>query len=219
MSRRGFTLTELLVATIVFMIGFVSVFALFLGGMRMRKLAEDTTRSSLAASCLIDEIRIDAGGGGGGIAMAPKEYEGDGFTPFIDSDSTITTSLPKEGHQSDNPPPPSPPSNPPINPLLEYPLFAYRPIPGTWYRVIKCTDLTNSATNTQTTVLKLDLLVVPFSTADSTLTFHELDRRLSLFTNTERSTITIDTISSRLVQRGLGFHFVAVVTRRPSWLP
>ena len=212
MSRRGFTLTELLVATIVFMIGFVSVFALFLGGMRMRKLAEDTTRSSLAASCLIDEIRIDAGGGGGRIAMAPKEYEGDGFTPFIDSDSTITTTLPMEGHQSDNPP--SPPSL-----LLDYPLFAYRPIPGTWYRVIKCTDLTNSATNTQTTVLKLDLLVVPFSTADSTLTFKELNRRLSLFSTTEIGRITIDDISSRLVQRGLGFRFVAVVTRRPSWLP
>ncbi len=214
MSRRGFTLTELLVATIVFMIGFVSVFALFLGGMRMRKLAEDTTRSSLAASCLIDEIRIDAGGGGGGIAMAPKEYEGDGFTPFIDSDSTITTTLPKEGHQSDTPPSP-------VSLLLDYPLFAYRPIPGTWYRVIKCTDLTNSATNTQTTVLKLDLLIVPFSTADSTLTFKELNRRLSLFSTTEIDSgrVTINEISSRLVQRGLGFRFVAVVTRRPSWLP
>ena len=214
MSRRGFTLTELLVATIVFMIGFVSVFALFLGGMRMRKLAEDTTRSSLAASCLIDEIRIDAGGGGGGIAMAPKEYEGDGFTPFIDSDSTITTTFPKEGHQSDNPPSPA-------SLLLDYPLFAYRPIPGTWYRVIKCTDLTNSVTNAQTTVLKLDLLIVPFSTADSTLTFKELNRRLSLFSTTEIGSgrVTIDDISSRLVQRGLGFRFVAVVTRRPSWLP
>jgi prepilin-type N-terminal cleavage/methylation domain-containing protein len=198
MSRRGFTLTELLVATIVFMIGFVSVFALFLGGMRMRKLAEDTTRSSLAASCLIDEIRIDAGAGGGGIPMAPKEYEGDGFAPFRKLTGGGYTGVP-EGYQSDNP------------------LFAYRPIPGTWYRVIKCTDLENTQ-NSQTTVLKLDLLVVPFSTADSTLTFNELNRRLSLFSLTERD-VTIDTLSTRLVQRGLGFRFVAVVTRRPSWLP
>jgi prepilin-type N-terminal cleavage/methylation domain-containing protein len=217
MSRRGFTLTELLVATIVFMIGFVSVFALFLGGMRMRKLAEDTTRSSLAASCLIDEIRIDAGAGGGGIPMAPNEYEGDGFAPFRKLTGGGYTGVP-EGYQSDNPPPPpNPPPNPPTNPLLDNPLFAYRPIPGTWYRVIKCTDLENTQ-NSQTTVLKLDLLVVPFSTADSTLTFNELNRRLSLFSLTERD-VTIDTLSTRLVQRGLGFRFVAVVTRRPSWLP
>ena len=166
MSRRGFTLTELLVATIVFMIGFVSVFALFLGGMRMRKLAEDTTRSSLAASCLIDEIRIDAGGSG--IAMPPIEYEGDGFAPFRKVSSSTSIS---EGLQSD-----APPVAPGANGLFDNPLFTYRPIPGTWYRVLKCTDLENSATNAQTTVLKLDLLVVPFSTADSTLTFRELDR-------------------------------------------
>ena len=56
-----------------------------LGGMRMRKLSEDTTRASLAASCLIDEIRIDAGGGGaigGSSPMPPLAYEGDGFAPF-----------------------------------------------------------------------------------------------------------------------------------------
>ena len=63
--------------------GFVSVFALFLGGMRMRKLAEDTTRASLAASCLIDEIRIDAGdplpqdtGAFGGLGLQVDMVEG-----------------------------------------------------------------------------------------------------------------------------------------------
>ena len=212
MSRRGFTLTELLVATIVFMIGFVSVFALFLGGMRMRKLAEDTTRSSLAASCLIDEIRIDAGGGGGGIAMPPKEYEGNGFAPFIKTSSNSSSSninpAVLEGELSDAT------SNP-----LSNPLFPYRPIPGTWYRVLKCTDLNNNSNNAQTTVLKLDLLVVPFSTADSTLTFDELNRRLSLISKDDLASASVDLISTRLVQRGLGFRFVAVVTRRPSWLP
>jgi prepilin-type N-terminal cleavage/methylation domain-containing protein len=196
MSRRGFTLTELLVATIVFMVGFVSVFALFLGGMRMRKMAEDTTRSSLAASCLIDEIRIDAGGSG--IPMPPKAYIGDGFAHSSNMDGEVKT-----GGE------------------LDQQLFPYRPIPGTWYRVVKCTDLENKDTNSMTTVLKLDLLVVPFNTADTSLDFTELDRRLSLFSATERGggNITIDAISSRLVQRGLGFRFVAVVTRRPSWLP
>ncbi|HEX3134733.1 MAG TPA: prepilin-type N-terminal cleavage/methylation domain-containing protein [Planctomycetota bacterium] len=210
MSRRGFTLTELLVATIVFLVGFVSVFALFLGGMRMRKLAEDTTRASLAASCLIDEIRIDAGGGGAaGAASGPQPpiaYEGDGFAPFKPGSSDTD-----EGTATD----PAPGARAPA----DNPLFPYKPIPGTWYRVMKCTDLEDSTTNAQTTVLKLDLLVVPFGSPDKRLLFSELDRRLALLDNSERSGATVETIAARLVQRGLAFRFVAVVTRRPSWLP
>jgi prepilin-type N-terminal cleavage/methylation domain-containing protein len=205
MSRRGFTLTELLVATIVFLVGFVSVFALFLGGMRMRKLSEDTTRASLAASCLIDEIRIDAGGGGaigGGSPMPPLAYEGDGFAPFNPGANDT-----EEGTESGAV---SPPDNP---------LFPYRPIPGTWYRVMKCTDLEDVATNAQTTVLKLDLLVVPFGSNDERLWLSDLDRRLSLLTAEERRKPSADLIAARLIQRGIGFRFVAVVTRRPSWLP
>ncbi len=194
MSRRGFTLTELLVATIVFLIGFVSVFALFLGGMRMRKMAEDTTRASLAASCLIDEIRIDAGEGG--TPMQPKSYVGDGFASLIEDDKGATG--------------------------LDTRLFSYKPIPGTWYRVLKCTDLEDEETNGLTTVLKLDLLVVPFGTSDDVLTFADLDRRLDLMselTRPQRAAVTPDEIAARLVQRGIGFRFVAVVTRRPSWMP
>ena len=196
MSRRGFTLTELLVATIVFLIGFVSVFALFLGGMRMRKMAEDTTRASLAASCLIDEIRIDAGEGG--VPLQPKSYIGDGFARSSQPDGDIAATG------------------------IESPLFAYKPIPGTWYRVLKCTDLEDEETNGLTTVLKLDLLVVPFGTSDDVLTFADLDRRLDLMselTRPQRAALTPDEIAARLVQRGIGFRFVAVVTRRPSWMP
>jgi prepilin-type N-terminal cleavage/methylation domain-containing protein len=199
MSRRGFTLTELLVATIVFLVGFVSVFALFLGGMRMRKLAEDTTRASLAASCLIDEIRIDAGGVGTGVPRAPKAYVGDGFVESGEDDGD------------------------PGGPLaIDTPLFSYKPIPGTWYRVMRSTDLEDSDQNTLTTVLKLDLLVVPFGTADEALTLGDLDRRLGLLsdmTATERRAATPDQVAARLIQRGIGFRFVAVVTRRPSWMP
>jgi prepilin-type N-terminal cleavage/methylation domain-containing protein len=196
MSRRGFTLTELLVATIVFLVGFVSVFALFLGGMRMRKLSEDTTRASLAASCLIDEIRIDAGDSG--IPLAPKSYVGDGFARSSEPDGDVSGTG------------------------VESRLFGYKPIPGVWYRVLNCTDLEDNPDNAMTTVLKLDLLVVPFGTADDTLTFRDLDRRLDLLselTRPEREAATPDQIGARLVQRGVGFRFVAVVTRRPSWLP
>lgn len=198
MSRRGFTLTELLVATIVFLVGFVSVFALFLGGMRMRKLSEDTTRASLAASCLIDEIRIDAGDGGG--PFAPKAYVGDGFARA------------GQGHENGE-----------VGPTgMEAPLFPYKPIPGTWYRVLRSTDLEDNADNALTTVLKLDLLVVPFGSGDDSLTFTELDRRLDLLsdkTRAQRQAATSEEVAARLVQRGIGFRFVAVVTRRPSWMP
>ena len=205
MSRRGFTLTELLVATIVFLVGFVSVFALFLGGMKMRKLAEDTTRSSLAASCLIDEIRIDAGGGGGGIPQMPAAYAGDGFSPFREGTNFLNG---EEGV---------------LNDLfsLTNPLFRYKPIPGVWYRVINATDL-NGGNDAQTTVIKLDLLVVPLGTADTTLTFSDLNRRLGVFSGMSKEELrvaTIEQISTLLVARGIGFRFQAVVTRRPSWLP
>lgn len=196
MSRRGFTLTELLVATIVFLIGFVSVFALFLGGMRMRKLAEDTTRASLAASCLIDEIRIDAGEGG--VPLQPKSYVGDGFARSSEPNGDAS------GTGADSH------------------LFSYKPIPGTWYRVLTCTDLEDDAENGLTTVLKIDLLVVPFGTSDDTLTLADIDRRLDLMsemTRAQRAAVSPDQIAARLVQRGIGFRFVAVVTRRPSWMP
>lgn len=196
MSRRGFTLTELLVATIVFLIGFVSVFALFLGGMRMRKLAEDTTRASLAASCLIDEIRIDAGDSG--IPLQPKAYIGDGFARSSEPDGDVSGTG------------------------IESVLFGYKPIPGTWYRVLNCTDLEDNGENALTTVLKLDLLVVPFGASDEVLTFRDIDRRLNLLsdmTRQQREAASPDQIAARLVQRGIGFRFVAVVTRRPSWMP
>ena len=196
MSRRGFTLTELLVATIVFLIGFVSVFALFLGGMRMRKLAEDTTRASLAASCLIDEIRIDAGDSG--VPMQPKAYVGDGFASADENDGD------------------------PGGTGMASALYSYKPIPGTWYRVLACTDLEDNPQNTQTTVLKLDLLVVPFGTADEELTMADIDRRLGLLsdlTPAQRAAASPEEFAARLVQRGIAFRFVAVVTRRPSWMP
>jgi prepilin-type N-terminal cleavage/methylation domain-containing protein len=207
MLRRGFTLTELLVATIVFLVGFVSVFALFLGGMKMRKLAEDTTRSSLAASCLIDEIRIDAGGGGGGMPQAPHQYIGDGFATFKEGTNFLQGD---EGHNSND-----------LLWSLDNPLFRYKPIPGVWYRVMNATDL-NGGDDPQTTVIKLDLLVVPLGTADTTLTFSDLNRRLSVFSGmsaAELRVAKVEQLSAILVARGIGFRYQAVVTRRPSWLP
>ena len=159
MSRRGFTLIELLVATIVFLIGFVAVFSLFLGGMRFRKLAEDTTRASLAASCILDEIRIDAGGQGLSTPRMPKEYVGDGFAPFH-----AGTTADQEGTDTSL--------------TAEEQLFPYKPLPGIWYRVMKATDL-NETQDPKTTAINLELVVVPFASADDTLSFKDLNKRLN----------------------------------------
>ena len=203
MRRSGFTLTEMLVATIVFLVGFVAVFGLFLAGMRFRKLAEDTTRASLAASCLIDEIRLDAGGGMTAAPKAPSEYVGDGFADAVAgglNEGSADSSAPQD------------------------PLFAYRSVPGVWYRVMKATDLNGKADSTaaRTTVLHLKLLVVPFSTSESDLTFETLNRRLKLVITPDGKTdlnATPTAVGDALVQRGIGFAYQVVITRRPSWMP
>jgi hypothetical protein len=176
--------------------------------MKMRKLAEDTTRSSLAASCIIEEIRIDAGGGGGGTPRMPSEYIGDGFAPFREGTNVL------DGEEGIFEPELTPAS-------LENPLFRYKPIPGVWYRVLNATDL-NDRNDANTTVIKLDLLIVPLGTADTSLTFSDLNRRLGVLSNLtadEEKRATMNETSALLVSRGIAFRFQAVVTRRPSWLP
>jgi prepilin-type N-terminal cleavage/methylation domain-containing protein len=199
MSRRGFTLVEMLVATIVFLVGFVAVFGLFLGGMRFRKLSEDTTRASLAASCLVDEIRTNAGGSGTASPstsspLAPSAYIGTGFaTPGSSGGSSGASEA------------------------LTTPLYAYPAVPGTWYRVLNCTDINGSTTNAQTTVLHLQLFILPFTTTAVSLSFADLNHRL--LNDMQPALTTVDQIADELTRRGVGFRYQSVITRRPSWLP
>jgi prepilin-type N-terminal cleavage/methylation domain-containing protein len=88
--EAGFTLVEMLVASAIFIIGFVGVFALFLSGIRFRKLSEDITRTALASSSLVSEIRIDAGREG--AAKPPQDYVGDGFASDA-SDAALSDDL------------------------------------------------------------------------------------------------------------------------------
>src|SRR5437868_5998607 len=127
--RRGFTLVEMLVATAIFIIGFVGVFVLFLSGIRFRKLSEDLTRTALATSSLVNEIRVDAGKEGIGGPAKPGDYVGDGFAEDA-SDAT----------KSDD-------------------LYPYLQQPGIWYRVMSCTDLAGDVNNAQTTGVKFRLVV------------------------------------------------------------
>jgi hypothetical protein len=202
-TTAGLTLTEMLVATIVFLVGFVAVFGLFLGGMRFRKLSEDTTRSALAASCIIEEIRLDSGGSA--VPNPPDAYVGCGFT----------------GAQASPNNDPMPGSGGAAN------LFAYPASPGIWYRVLsaKSLDPTNPANiaNDKSTVLEMRLLVMPYSLAggDASVQLSEVTKRLGVTTALTKSisTATVDEIAQELVNRGLAISTDAVITRRPSWLP
>ncbi len=204
MRRRGFTLIEMLVATVVFAIGFVGVFGLFLAGMRFRKQSEDLTRCSLAASSLVSEFAIDAGRESAG-PKEPEEYVGDGFAEAAGpADGTANTLI----------------------------LVPYRAQPGIFYRVEHCTDLlgADSGTNSlgeeaaMTTVLRLRLLVVPWATVDPTISLDDLAKRLQLRSPVDNAPLwgtgaSPDAIASELVRRGLALRSDAVITRRPSWMP
>ncbi|MBA3687140.1 MAG: prepilin-type N-terminal cleavage/methylation domain-containing protein, partial [Planctomycetes bacterium] len=156
MTRRAFTLLEMLVASAVFVIGFVSLFALFLAGIRYRKLSEDVTRSSLAAASLVAEFRLEAGWENHPPyppavgAAAPSEYIGDGFA----GNGVAATDSPDI-------------------------LYRYANQPGIWYRVTQASGLAG-LDNADTTAVRISLVVVPWSGSDSQLTFTQIDRQLQL---------------------------------------
>lgn len=209
MRRRGFTLIEMLVATVVFAIGFVGVFGLFLAGMRFRKQSEDLTRCSLAASSLVSEFAIDAGRESA-APMEPGTYLGDGFADR---------------------PSPADPTTDPDHPEKAI-LVPYRAQPGVFYRVESCTDLLGADTGTNslgeqaasTTVLRMRLLVVPWATVDQTASLVDIAKRLQLRSPIDNSPLwatpaSPDAIATELVRRGLALRSDAVITRRPSWMP
>ena len=55
--RRGFTIVEILVALAVFVIGVVSILALFSIAMRAHKKGVDQTRAGIMANSLLDDLR------------------------------------------------------------------------------------------------------------------------------------------------------------------
>ncbi len=190
MNRRAFTLLEMLVAATVFVIGFVSLFALFLAGIRYRKLSEDVTRSSLAAASLVAEFRLDAGWENhppypaNTIAPPCEDYVGDGFAANggeVDPDT----------------------------------LTRYANQPGIYYRVTRATDLGGAVATTDTTTVRISLVVVPWSGSDSQLTFSQINTQLRL----GQPVGDPDAVASELIKRGLAFRSDAVILRRASWLP
>ena len=192
--RQGFTLIELLVATGVFMLGFTAAFSLFLAAMRYRVLADDTTKLSLAASSLVEELAI--GNPATTTAKEPFKYLGSGDLPVSPAPSTTNAGE----------------------------FTPYAGVPGTWFTVESCTDLLGDPNNASTPTLHLNLVVLvdTQSPPDRTLDLTMLNKRLRLVPPASGNSwnyppdpvLALDA----LVKRGLAMRVTTVVVRRPHWM-
>lgn len=196
--RRGFTLIELLVASGVFVFGFTAALGLFLLGTRARAQADGMLRLSLAASSIVEEIRLEAGRepvSGPKPPYAPSDYLGDGFAGVASGAGEAT---------SDD-------------------LYPYPPQPGIWYRVLGCVDEKGSPSDALATALRVDLLVVWNPLPDSTLTMAELARRQRFNAKQEWIDAGSDVskqasaLADFMAKRGFAVRETAWIIRKPSW--
>lgn len=119
-TRRGFTIVELLIATFIFLIGFVSVYGLFLRAVQFRREGENMVRCSLAASSIVATMRLkiramDTDDFTTKLKASPSKFIGDG-------DPTTATDQ------------------------ANY-FFAYLDQPGMFYRIFEATPLMTDKTN------------------------------------------------------------------------
>jgi prepilin-type N-terminal cleavage/methylation domain-containing protein len=193
--RRGFTLIELLVACGVFLFGFTAALGLMLIGTRARSQADGMLRLSLAASSIVEEIRLEAGREST-APLPPSAYVGDGF-------ATVSSGADSAANPS---------------------LYRYDPQPGIWYRVLECVDEKGVSNDAQATALRLDLLVVWNPVADTTLDINALADRQGLSrTNSpvKLNGLTADEkiskIADFMAKRGIAVRETAWIIRKPSW--
>ncbi len=147
MVRTGFTLVEMLVATMVFVIGFVAVYSLFLAGMNYRHESDRLTGTALAATSLISNWRLEMAEGWdlGSGDVAPGDLVGDGD--------------PTNGAESGEE------------------LFPYPDDPNIWYRVDKATDLAGDDTNVDTAGIQIVLLLVEAAGTPGNLSLTDIRQR------------------------------------------
>jgi prepilin-type N-terminal cleavage/methylation domain-containing protein len=193
--RRGFTLIELLVASGVFLFGFTAALGLFLIGTRARAQADGMLRLSLAASSIVEEIRLEAGREQSGAPYAPVDYVGDGFAAVATTDETLT------GEDAI--------------------LFPYTPQPGIWYRIIHVTDEKGDPADSLATALRVDLLVVWNPQPDPTLPAKELARRQRQNPPIDNAATPTDEylefLADFMAKRGFAVRETAWIIRKPSW--
>ena len=73
MRQRGFTLTEMLVASMVFLVGFTAVYSLFLAGAKFRGESDQMLRLTMASNNLVARLRMGLRGD-----QSPQAFLGDG---------------------------------------------------------------------------------------------------------------------------------------------
>jgi len=212
--REGFTLVEMLVATGVFVLGFVAVYSLFLSGMRFRKLADDTARTATLASTLLTEMYLDSDGAPGAPAAAsgpatPADYDGSG-NPTSPETSSVSG--------------------------LSTPLYSYSGIPGTVYRFSNTTDLLGntvaSGDSPDPVSLSTALVTQVFIACPgvATPTLNDLNRThlvqgtdpQPLFNNQQFEDLSPANqalaLQQQMVAHGAAMQYTAVVIRQPHWL-
>jgi len=209
--RDGFTLVEMLVATGVFVLGFVAVYSLFLSGMRFRKLADDTARTATLASTLLTEMYLDSDGAPAANAgpATPTDYNGSG-NPTVPETATATGQ--------------------------DTPLYSYSGIPGTVYRFSSTTDLlgnTVASSDTPDPVSLSTALVTQVFIACPgvvTPTLRDLNRThlvqatdlQPLFGNLEFQNLSAANqalaLQEQMVAHGAAMQYTAVIIRQPHWL-
>jgi prepilin-type N-terminal cleavage/methylation domain-containing protein len=116
--RRGFTIVELLIATFIFLIGFVSVYGLFLRAVQFRREGENMVRCSLAASSIVATMRLKI-----------RAMDTDDFIAKLNAGDFI-----EDGDPTTTPDP-------------EKHFFAYLDQPGMFYRISEASPLMTNKTN------------------------------------------------------------------------
>lgn len=190
--RRGFTLIEMLVASGIFLFGFMAVYSMFLIGVRYRTQADATTRGATVASSIIAEIRLRATNESAEVAGStawaiPSNYIGDGFP---------TTTLPGEQPTT------------PWSPTATF--FAHPDQPGMYYRVTNATDPADGDGDSDT--ILLTLVVGQLESGDAELPFSEIAQRFRFPSPTDHEAMVDALVARDTLQR-----YDAVIHRRMDY--
>ncbi len=217
-QRGGFTLVELLVATGVFIIGFVAVYALFLSGLRFRKLADDLFKTATLASTLMTEVYLDSAHGDNPAAAQPalpSDYNGCGDPRHAENATAApgTATAPK---------------------VPAVPLYGYQGCPGAVYRltnthgILGTNDQDRYATALVTTVLALCPGSLPppdgknpwNQVADEEVLerYMHLMQGDSIYPNYTNQPAQTTYYENELVARGIAMAYPAVIIRQPHWM-
>jgi prepilin-type N-terminal cleavage/methylation domain-containing protein len=211
-SRAGFTLTELLVATAVFIIGFSAAFSMFLSAVRYRAFADSTTRNAMATASEMGEIYLDSGTETANLGpVRPSLYSGNG-------DATQ---------------PPNAATG------MSVPLYVFNGIPGALGRVkngcaVGDGNLTIEnqfdasgngpagiyADGPFATAIQVDIVSMVSGDRIATTDYTDLNQRLHIFYPNDPTLGTAtaaDACDNVLVQRGIASTFRAVIVRHPHW--